>query len=669
MKTTALILLVVLATFASASLITSAGRDFPTAYSTGLGAWHYHALFDNGTTARLTYKNTAPTYWSDLNPTGNGLVSNSSGTFQAEPGVSLFIQRGPIESGRTDAYNMSINWTSNVSTLVNISGWYKNWGNPYWYQYNVTIYKNKQLLYENPVGVFVLTNYTYGIVTPVTFGDNLSLVLSTNTTSQFPAINATMYITDFTSSGIIINTPADYTSNKTLTIPFGFTPSLYNQTPTDVIVNASVWTNATTWLPTLNTSPVLNNTLNWINITFAQPGVYQWAVMLCGSIQCNTTGNYTVNLTTPRVYIQAYDAVSLGRIYFDATLSNTTNTTNFYGNYWLNKSVYEIPTSPSAVTFTISNGTSYYPSAYSYSITLNQTNDTAFSAYLQPVSNTTIHFVRFSVKDLGQVPIQTATVQVQKQIGGVYTTIAQQDTDSSGTAAFYLDALTAYNVIITKAGYITSTSTLVPSGTDYMYTLSSTGGSGFSYAYSDTTSNLTPSSLSSYLFTINASVNSTDCNLKYYALNITLANLTQLAFVNQTDACGGFLTSGVINAGGWNNTNLTAVLSFKKDGASEYGYAQYYFIYNFTSIDTNSSLTVIFQNIGNTNMSGATKGVFAVLTSTLVATGGWLASGPVGAGFLFVSVMALWTQAGWFQIELLYLLIAVVLSIILINRF
>lgn len=667
MKKLAIALVLMLTTLANAYLITSAGRDFPTTYTTTPGNWHYEALFNNGTVQIMKYKSTAPTYWSDESPAGNGLISNASATYKALPGITLFIQRGEIAAPRTSDYNASVNWSSNFTGAANISGWYQNWGTPFGYQYNVTIYKNNAVIYSNAVGIFVTTNFTYNVLAYLQAGDNVSFTLGANDSSVFPAINATVYITDYPTIEIIRNAPSNNIGNMTLVTPFGFTPSLINYS-IDGFVNASVWTNITGWLPIGNSSAINNNTLNWINVTFPRHGQYLWAVQVCSVVTgCNSTSNYTVNLTAPRLYVQAFDTVSLGRIYFNAQLSNGTNTTTFSNLYWLNKTFGEIPTSSTGVTVQISNA-SYYTSAYSPVLDLNATNDTAFSAYLIPLSNATVHLVQLIVRNVPGSPVQGATVLIQQFIGGVYTTIASGTTDSAGQAAFYLDGLTQYQVVISASGYTTQSNLLVPSGSQYTFTLSaSAGGPGYSGAFTDVTYSLSPISLSSYTIAITGTTSTTSA-LAYTALRLTLGNGTQIFYSNDTTSAGAAITSNV-DGTGWNNTNITAILQIKKDGFEEFNFTYYYYIYNFTAWESNASLTGLFNNLATANMSKPMQFTFATLTGVIAATGGWLVSGPIGAGFMFIAVESLWASAGWIDWNLIYLLTLLVMSIILINRF
>lgn len=446
---------------ASASyLITSAGRDFPTAYSIAQGSWHYEARWNNGSTQPLIYRQISPaiTYWIDNTVSSDGQISNSSTTFKALTGVTLFMQGGPDEVNRLSNYNATINWTSNVTATVNITGWYQNWGVPFNDPYNVSIYQNGQLIYGDDVGGADATNYSYSsVVTPVSKGDFIAFSIGANSLgagSEDAAVNATMFIIDLTSSlAITANTPADGANNVSIIQPFSFTPVLVN-TSEYGFINASIFTNASGWLPTGNTSAVANNTLNWVNVTFPQYGQYIWAAQVCSVIEgCKITANYTLTLLPPRLFIQVFnESASPTNLLYNLTISNGTNTTVYptMTSIWFNRTWWEIPTGDLAIT--IANSTALY-STRTFYLRFNTTNMT-LTAYLALES--LVKELDITLQDYAGNKLSGYYVNAQRSFQGTdnYTTVAQVKTDYTGQGVMHIDiTYPNYRFVAYTGGY------------------------------------------------------------------------------------------------------------------------------------------------------------------------------------------------------------------------
>lgn len=380
-------------------------------------------------------------------------------------------------------------------------------------------------------------------------------------------------------------------------------------------------------------------------------------------------GNFTFMIYedhTQRLIMQTKDEQTGNNLGgFTLTISNATNTTSYQNVLWFNKTFAEIPVGN--ITLTVTNG-SFLQRAYFIDFEPGG-YDPTITAYLLNASDIYAHLVQLIVKDSAQVPVQNALVQIQRLVNGIYTDVGTGLTDGSGSASFFMDALTGYQVVISKAGFQTSTSTLIPASTQYTYQLfSSSGGPGYTGMFTDTTYSLSPQALSSYWINVTAVTTNANNALEYTALRLTLANGTQIFYSNDTTPSGATIAS-TVNGAGWNNTNITAILQIKRSGFDEFNYTQYYFIYNFTQWDSNASLTGLFNNMASANMSKTTQYSIATLTGLIMATGGWLATGPIGAGFLFIAVESLWAQAGWIDWNLIYLMAIAVMSIIVLQRF
>lgn len=232
---------------------------------------------------------------------------------------------------------------------------------------------------------------------------------------------------------------------------------------------------------------------------------------------------------TQRLIMQAQDEQTLANRLFNLQISNGTNTTSYLNQYWFNRTAAEIPTGN--LTVTVSNS-SYF--SRNYFVDFNPAGiDTNITAFLLNTSDAYAHLVSLSVKDSANVPLQNALIQVQKEVGGIFVDVGSGLTDSSGTVSFFLDALTAYQIVISKAGFTTSISTLIPASTQYTFQLfSSTGGPGYTGLFEDTTYSLNPQTLSNYSIVLTATT--TSSSLAYTALRLTLGNGTQIFYSNDT---------------------------------------------------------------------------------------------------------------------------------------
>jgi hypothetical protein len=104
-----------------------------------------------------------------------------------------------------------------------------------------------------------------------------------------------------------------------------------------------------------------------------------------------------------------------------------------------------------SVTISISNS-SFYSPRYYYS-TLAYGGSYTLAAYLLPSSDEFPILVNFKVISPAGSTIPNALITIQKQIGGVWVTVAQKYTDATGTAGFNLDYQTQYQIVTSASGY------------------------------------------------------------------------------------------------------------------------------------------------------------------------------------------------------------------------
>ena len=94
-------------------------------------------------------------------------------------------------------------------------------------------------------------------------------------------------------------------------------------------------------------------------------------------------------------------------------------------------------------------------------------------------------YVRFQVVDSYGTSLEDVSCTMQKEIGGVLTTVERENTDGSGLATFWVDPDTDYVFTFFKSGYPVETQSIRPTSSEiYTVTLGSTAESrDYSYDY------------------------------------------------------------------------------------------------------------------------------------------------------------------------------------------
>jgi len=178
------------------------------------------------------------------------------------------------------------------------------------------------------------------------------------------------------------------------------------------------------------------------------------------------------------------------------------------------------------------------------------TNDTTFDIlYLTGTSNGA--YITFQLQDSTGTGIPGAKIQVERKIGGAWTTISTDDSDDAGQVVFYLDITLDHRLTITHNDYDTEIITIRPSQSVYTIILSLSGGEPAEYdsPYEGITYSISPkpgpwlSKNTVYYFTYNISANLS--NLIFYSINISLSNGTELNSTHGTTSTGGNLTVAV----------------------------------------------------------------------------------------------------------------------------
>lgn len=445
-------------------------------------------------------------------------------------------------------------------------------------------------------------------------------------------------------SAVSLNSPADLTSNKTLTQPFSFT--INQNLGTSSIANASLWTNQTAgWsLQQSNTSQVAFETPAEIVSTFAYSGQYTWAIQACfADGTCAFSPNRTLILTAPALLVNAFDETTLSRLFFNITLSNSTNSTTFTNQYWLNKTVGEIPTG--AVTVSVKNHSCLTgnPLPRAYALTIGYA-DVNLSAYLLcDTSNPAL--VNFYILDATARPLYGVLFEAKKLISGSWETVTSKYSDTTGTVGVYLDQNTLYQINAALTGYLPHQSTITP--TESLYTITLYGGNGtvgFQTIFDDLFIEIQPQNSYMYgnLSTASFYLNDSLSQLNYWGWNVSY-NGSTLYFINWTaNASGGYDAVTLNNVG--RTGNYSIAYWFSRGNFSQWTLTREYYI-NPTNY-TNASLS---EAIKQPKATGAPNTLFIVLGAVLIPfiTRAFTKFTVGGGGIIALCWWALWAYAGF----------------------
>lgn len=348
-----------------------------------------------------------------------------------------------------------------------------------------------------------------------------------------------------------------------------------------------------------------------------------------------------------------YNELTNAPLGFNLTISNSTNTTLFSNiDSSFNRTTSELPTGNLTLTFSnvtcITGG--IIPRSTTLTYLVGGANTTAF--LLCDGANPLAQTIR--VTDSSGFSLQGATVNLTKS----YNPISITTTDSSGLSVVYLNSGDTYTYYVSKPGYGSASGQLqasiqiitIPLGT-------SDSPPTYNGTFENTQWSMAPTILGYPMFTVNASVNTTD-SLLYYGLNLTFANGTQLYFVNLSNVTGSQnFSTPVINRTNWNGT-LYATLFIQVAGYTYWETTTAYALANYS--DTNSSLTTIINNLNLANVPSSMKLTIALFASLVFAAGGGFVLGGAGAGIAFLGAFSFFALAINFVEYNFYLFIVII---------
>lgn len=344
--------------------------------------------------------------------------------------------------------------------------------------------------------------------------------------------------------------------------------------------------------------------------------------------------------SNPTITVRAFDELTNLQIYFNATFSNGTSTFSFPTTAQYSNGSNNFTQGISTATF---QNASYYPRQ----ILTNITNASqTITAYLLPITNPNIIFVRIHVVDAAGLGLTNALISITKS-GNI---IEQKYTDSTGVASFYLDFTQTYQLSVTKSGYPSaSLPNFIPVDSDYYIQLSSGSSISLNYLFANITWSLKPDPRKLFYnqSIINFTIKDKETLLQWFGL--VLENNNIIIFnQSSTTAAGGTI---LVNVNLSNYTSgVTAHPFFKKQGYPEYYDSSAWFNFanqsesafpNFTGL---GSQIVAIKSAGFSQFSLA----IALLLMGLLLSAAVARTIGVGAGFIALIILAVIALFGVF---------------------
>lgn len=442
------------------------------------------------------------------------------------PSIQIYYPSGNI-SGLTNGQTLNLNYTITDSNLQAC-----------WREYNGV---------NTTIGDCTLnTTFTYsaGINSIKIWANDTVGNIAYNTSSWNP-------------NAIILN--ITFNSSTYETAQESFILNATNMTSASLIYNgteysASVSGNIATRSLTIPTSPG-NKSFYWkLNGgAFNSSASYQNVNPLIFSL-CNSTNNISyINFTFKDENALAYINASVSSLVWTYWLGDgSVNKTLVFSNATENPS-YAFCLNAADRTLNNYYTIQYLGTGYPQRTFFNDDGltNTTTNQTLYLLASTDGILVTFVTSSVVNQPISGVTIQIERLFGVGYIGIGQQTTDSAGSSTFWLNPLYSHRIIATKAGYASSTSTIVPTQPTYTIIMSSTTATASNY--SSNVEGITYfvgieglghfdgiKSNTNYTWFLNISSNKN--NLQYYSIVLYTQNGTVLAIANGTEPSGEYLT-------------------------------------------------------------------------------------------------------------------------------
>jgi hypothetical protein len=357
--------------------------------------------------------------------------------------------------------------------------------------------------------------------------------------------------------------------------------------------------------------------------------------------------------------MRGYDESTGARIYFTATIVNSTSTTNTGYQYLYQASSTSITNGQ--VSIVVSN-TTYYQSKYIGTIPAGGNSN--LDAYLQPLSNLNVKQVSFLTTSASSQALPGVLVSINRLVNGNLVSVGQAYTDSTGMASFFMDSTVSYTVTASMLGYSTVTQTIMPTQTTYTITMGNWTIGMFHQTFYDIQWTFAPTGILDENKTHNLTFStfSSTGKIVWFAWKI-YNDTTLLRFENNTNTMGGTVNYLVLPGP---NSNITVYFYIMRANMSEQQLAIWWMplpVQSFINqiigdinkyIASNQTLTSVLKNLGNqaNNWRAFPNAIssFTLVLGTLIVgviTSAWVGRfSPTGGQLVFVIVMAVGTYMG-----------------------
>lgn len=536
-------------------------------------------------TKPLNYLNETPTYWS---------ITTSSGS--AGYYMNLTIPPSCLYSTRL-ALRFTYNCHDGIGyqnfSCLNNTGWYDIYNNNcgynmvywatdniYWNSsFNATYPTNPSILIGNNQawnysGIFNTTKQTNSLINYL--NSYLSSCIYIGGYCLVPFNFHSDSIGTLQYSNLVINNdgfiennqsynPTTYeTTNEQFTLNLFFDPNLYTSSFASLIYNGTSYSSTKTQnsygaifsRSLLMSEPIGIKMFYWRISLTNSTGTYYFnstnhtqtvspvTFTLCNSTINSTYLNITFKDETTGLDINA--SSDLATFY----LGNGSSKTYLYTNTSMNPS-YAFCFSPNnleirtILQYFQYSSTGYPQRQYYFSGTLTNQSTNKVLYLLQSGSGI---YTTFQVMTQANNPLPSATIQIERQFGGIWTLISQGVTDSSGSATFYLNPNYEHRITVTKSGYSSSQQIVKPAQSAYTIVLS-IGSSNISYTNVLEGINYKISPKEDFLmpnttYTFGLNITSSLCNLVNYKLEISNSS-NILSYVEGHESCGSNLSLSI----------------------------------------------------------------------------------------------------------------------------
>jgi len=374
------------------------------------------------------------------------------------------------------------------------------------------------------------------------------------------------------------------------------------------------------------------------------------------TIDSNNIINESFKLPPAGFHIDVFDENTLDDIYFNITMSNSTFSETLYNVTNVTRKISNMTTGDVTLYIEEWNETAqnYYPRYYY--VTLNENTNLSMNGYLLKVGDGII--VRFNMRDCDGSALDNALVTAKKSFSGVFETVEQAYSDSSGTATMFLDPTTSYNIKV-EYGSFSETVTIMPSQTDYTYVICIEDEIEFDdlfygIIYSWSPNWRLPDSMTYINFTLSNLFGSLG-NLENYGLQITYNNtlLYNITITNQS--YGGTIYGNINLTNATLNEIVNATGWFTKVNYSTYYIYNEYAIYNSTLL-YNTSAPTLYGAINSmldvdTGLSNPQLQFLVVLICLFfIGSTGLILNSWFGGGMMALGIIAIFTYFGVFAL-------------------